>query len=167
MSGKIYPFLETSEAEADLLFVTALQEPARIGYLRGDFGRGSAFWTTWFEGRQELKDQAFRDELDELVNALRENGPLKDLAAMRSFCLEHPQAKMSDSRGFYAFRIDTARHRYFLRFFPEKLDYNFYIFCYRAELLQKDLPEPNYSPCYGPNADRRVEASKRRRSHER
>jgi len=43
MSGEKYPFLEIEKDEEYLLFSTSLQEQARIGYLRGDFGRGTEF----------------------------------------------------------------------------------------------------------------------------
>lgn len=46
MSGDQYPILAVSENEEDLLFATDCQDQARIGYLRGDFGRGTEFWTT-------------------------------------------------------------------------------------------------------------------------
>ncbi len=157
MSGEKYPFLEIGRDEEDLLFSTPLQEQARIGHLRGDFGRGTEFWTTWWDQNTELKIQEFRDELNDLVDTLREKGPLKDLSAMQKFSWGHPQARMSpkaDSRS-YAFRVDTEQHRYYLRFTPERGDYNFYIYCYRTEEFEKDAP---YS-----SLDRHGNAEKKKR----
>ncbi len=147
MSAEKFPFLDVNEGEEEMLFTTALQDQARIGHLRGDFGRGTEFWTTWWDRHTELKGQEFKDELDDLVNTLRKKGPLKNLSAMQKFCQEHPQAQMSARAGshYYAFRINTKQHRYYLRFFPEKTDYNFYIFCYRTDKFEKDLPVPDFS----------------------
>ncbi len=53
MSGEKYPFLEIEKDEEYLLFSSPLQEQARIGYLRGDFGCGTEFWTTWWDQHQK------------------------------------------------------------------------------------------------------------------
>ncbi len=146
MSGEKYPFLEIGGDEENMLFSTTLQDQARIGHLRGDFGRGTEFWTTWWDRHEELKGQDFKDELDDLVNTLRKDGPLKDLSAMQKFCWNHPQARMSpeaDSR-CYAFRVDTDRCRFYLRCIPERGDYNFYLYCYRTEEFERDAPHPSF-----------------------
>lgn len=147
MSGDKYPILEASENEEDLLFTTDRQDQARIGYLRGDFGRGTEFWTTWWDRHEKLKGQDFKDELDDLVNTLRKDGPLKNLQTMQRFCWGHPTAQMSQRAGteYYAFRIDTAQHRYYLRFFPVRGNYNFYIFCYQTDQLERAAPQPSFS----------------------
>jgi len=144
MSGEKYPLLGIRADEENMLFSTTLQDQARIGHLRGDFGRGTEFWTTWWDRHEELKNQDFKDELDDLVNTLRKDGPLKDLSAMQKFCWDHPQARMSseaDSR-CYAFRVDTDRRRFYLRFLPSRGDYNFYIYCYQSDKLEKERPAP-------------------------
>lgn len=41
MSGDKYPFFEIEKDEEYLLFSMPLQEQARLGCLRGDFGRGT------------------------------------------------------------------------------------------------------------------------------
>ena len=82
-------------------------------------------------------DQDFKDELDSVVNALRKNGPLKNLSAMQSFCWKHKQAQMSPESGkdYYGFRVDTPKRRYYLRFLPLRGNYNFYIYCYQTDKL--------------------------------
>jgi len=147
MSDEKYPLLEIGKEEENLLFSTPLQEQARIGFLRGDFGRGAEFWTTWWDQSTELKGQEFRDELNDLVDTLREKGPLRNLFTMRRFCWDHPQAQMSPEAGsrYYAFRIDTNLHRYYLRLIPERDDYNFYIYCYRVDKLEKDISQPPFA----------------------
>lgn len=145
MSDEKYPFSQIGENEEDMLFTTAVQDQARIGHLRGDFGRGTEFWTTWWDRHDELKGQDFKDELDDLVNTLRQDGPLRSLSAMQQFCREHPHAQMSPRAGadYYAFRIDTAKHRYYLRFFPRQREYNFYIFCYQTDQFRESLSQPD------------------------
>ncbi len=163
MSGKKYLLLEIERDEEYLLFSTPLQEQARIGHLRGDFGCGTEFWTTWWGRHDELKGQDFKDELDDLVNTLRKDGPLKDLSTMQRFCWDHPQARMSPeaSSRSYAFRVDTAQHCYYLRCIPERGDYNFYLLCYRTEEFEKDAPHPSL------NRHGNAEKKKRRNGGER
>ena len=145
MNADKYPVLETGRDEECLAFSTTPQEQACIGHLRGDFGRGAEFWTTWWEHQDNLKSQGFKDELDDLVNTLRKDGPLKDLPSMECFCREHPQARMSPESGsdYYGFRVDTARRRYYLRFLPRRGDYNFYIYCYQTDKLERAEPQAN------------------------
>ena len=78
---------------------------------------------------EELKDQEFKDELDDVVNTLRKDGPLKDFSSMQRFCLEHSRTRMSPQGGkeYYGLRVDTDKHRYYLRFCPMQGNYNFYI----------------------------------------
>ncbi len=59
MSGKKYLLLEIERDEEYLLYSTPLQEQARIGHLRGDFGCGTEFWSTWWDQHEELKSQDF------------------------------------------------------------------------------------------------------------
>lgn len=141
MSGEKYPLLETERSEEDMFFTSDVQDQACIGHLRGDFGRGTEFWTSWWDRHEDLKDQDFKCELDDVVNALRKDGPLKDLPSMQRFCREHSQAQMSPRSGseYYGLRVDTAQHRYYLRFCPMRGNYNFYIYCYKAALLAKPI----------------------------
>ena len=141
MSDEKYPLLETGKEEETLFFSSDLQDKACIGHLRGDFGSGTNFYTTWWDRHEELKDQEFKDELDDVVNTLRENGPLKDLPSMQKFCREHPQPQMSPRFGseYHGFRVDTAQCRYYLRFCPMRGNYNFYIYCYKTALLERTI----------------------------
>ena len=144
MSDERYPLLEAATDEEPLSFSSGVEEQACVGHLRGDFGSGTEFWTTWWDHQEALKDQAFKDELDEVVNALRKEGPLKGLSSMERFCRSHPQARMSPRAGayYYGFQVDTAKHRYYLRFLPLRNNYNFYIYCYKTDKLERvaDLP---------------------------
>ena len=113
MSDEKYPLLEIGTDEEPLFFTSEMQDQACIGHLRGDFGSGAKFWTTWWDHHEELKDQAFEDELDDVVNMLRKDGPLKDFPSMQRFCWEHSQTRMSPRSGseYYGLRVDTAQHR--------------------------------------------------------
>lgn len=45
-----------------------------IGHLRGDFGStDTGFYTTWFDENEARKSDAFKAELDDVINALRFN----------------------------------------------------------------------------------------------
>ena len=45
-----------------------------IGHLRGDFApSGYGFYTTWFDTREQWKTDEFKSELDDVINALRED----------------------------------------------------------------------------------------------
>lgn len=145
MSDERYPLLEAATDEEPLSFSSGVEEQACIGHLRGDFGSGTEFWTTWWDHQEALKDQAFKDELDNVVNALRKDGPLKDLSGMERFCRGHPRARMSPASGtyYYGFRVDTAKHRYYLRFLPLRNNYNFYIYCYQTDKLERAAELPS------------------------
>ncbi len=141
MSDEKYLLIETGVSEEGMFFSTDFQDQACIGHLRGDFGSGTEFWTTWWDHHDELKDQDFKNELDDVVNTLRRDGPLKNLRAMEQFCQEHEQARMSpaSSRDSFGLRVDTAQHRYYLRLLPLRGNYNFYIYCYKTALLEKTI----------------------------
>ena len=42
-----------------------------VGYLRGDFGSGNEFWTSFFDVNTSLKTEEFKDDLDLVVNSMR------------------------------------------------------------------------------------------------
>ena len=141
MSDEKYPLLETARDEESMFFSSKNQDQAFIGHLRGDFGSGTRLRTTWWDRHEELKDQEFKDELDDVVNTLRKDGPLKDFSSMQRFCREHSRTRMSPQVGteYYALRVDTDKHRYYMRFCPMQGNYNLYIYCYKAALLEKPI----------------------------
>ncbi len=138
MSGKTYPFFETEKDDISPLFTNKLQEQAHVGCLRGRFQDGGAA-VDWFGGNETLCTPEFDAELKDLLKNLCQDGPLDDSQAMRRFCLEHPQAKMSGRDTFFAFRIDTSRYRYYLRLFPQKQ--KFFIFCYARRARERIAKE--------------------------
>ena len=98
-----------------------------IGHLRGDFGRdGNEFWTSWFDHQPQLKRQSFRDELQNVVNGMREKGGiLANLPSMSKACRQGTLVEYS-----YGFRMETKNYEYCLRCNPRRGDYNFYLYCY-------------------------------------
>lgn len=102
-----------------------------IGHLRGDFGRGTEFWTTWHPHNGGENSQKFSDELDDVVNALREKGELlSNLSAMSSKCYQNDSAELSNAiMRSYGFQLETADYEYYLRCSPQRGDYNFYLYC--------------------------------------
>ncbi len=158
MSGEKYPFFDVPEGDVSPLFTTKLQEAAHVGCLRGVFD-GGGLTTDWLEGNELLQSPAFDAELRDLFGTLQRGGPLKNLQSMRQFCLGHPQARMSGRQIFYAFRIDTQRYRYHLRFFPKKG--KFHIFCYQADQMREDLPKPDFNYAYRKRAKKKKDRGER------
>lgn len=115
-----------------------------IGYLRGDFGRGEQFYSTWFEKEYERKNAAFIEEFDDVINALRGDpqfhGLLKSRDAMKKCCREQPETSFEGNYCTeYGFRIDTERFSYLLRCNPRSGDYEFYCFCYERRFFDRHL----------------------------
>ena len=158
MSDEKYPFFDVTEDDVSPLFTTKLLEAARVGCLRGVFGSSGAA-TDWITGNEAMRSPAFEAELRDLVETLQRSGPLQNAQAMRQFCLEHPQARMSGRQTFYAFRIDTQRYRYHLRFFPQKS--KFHIFCYRADRMRENLPTPDFNYAYHKKAKKKKNRGER------
>lgn len=116
-----------------------------IGHLRGDFGsEGTSFYTTWFDENEALKSDAFKAELDDVINALRFNenygGLLKSRSAMLRYGTAYPDSIFEERyTAEYGFRIDTDSYVYLLRCNPVKGDYNFYCWCYQNPAFDRHL----------------------------
>ena len=116
-----------------------------IGYLRGDFGSsGESFYHTWFDISPELKTQAFKDEFDQVVNALRFDPAYGKLMssrdASRKYGWDHPESAIEGNYTTeFAFRADTEAHAYILRLNPTKGDYNFSFHAFVREALEQQI----------------------------
>ena len=104
-----------------------------IGHLRGDFGSsGKQFFSSWDDHRSDLKSDAFKHELDEVINALREDEKygyiLKNRGYLSSNCWRTPECSFGNDRE-YGFRADTDHYSYMLRLNPNKGEYNIYCLC--------------------------------------
>ena len=133
MNIKLIPRSATEE-EAELFYSSMDEsedrELACVGHLRMDFGhKGREFWSTWWPHNDDvLNVPVFKDELDRVVNELRECGPLKDLSTMAAYCTAYPDGRLGE--GVFGFIIETERYRYCLRCTPRQGDYNGYLYAY-------------------------------------
>ena len=99
-----------------------------IGYLRGDFGSGKEFFSSWFDHRRDLKTDKFKSELDEVINALRseEYGLLKSRTDMTQYAAKYPDSAFQGNYATeYGFRADTEKYSFLIRCNPARGDYNF------------------------------------------
>lgn len=113
-----------------------------IGHLRGDFGSGEQFYTTWDEHNSRLKTPEFSSELDDVINTLRSNdcGLLKSRRSMKDFAGNYPESGFKGSYTTeYGFRVNTEKNSYLFRCNPTQGDYNFYCFCYQKEWLNRHI----------------------------
>lgn len=129
---RLYAYSQSSQIEG---------QTGCIGYLRGDFGAGQEFYTSWFDRRKEYKDGEFKAEFDEVVNALREkDGLLCSRASMNRFCCQHPEAEFEGNYCTeYGFKVQTSQHTYMLRCNLNYGDYNFYLYAYVARFLEHHI----------------------------
>ena len=133
-----------SPEEAGLFYAMTQEKDAAlgcIGHVRMDFGRrGKEFWHTWWpRGPEELNSTAFKEELSEVVNALRET-VLKDLASMQHYCFEHggeiPGGLCTQNHGYI---VETENYRYCLRCNPIPGDYQAYLTCFDLAVQRQNM----------------------------
>jgi hypothetical protein len=139
--------------EAGLFFALPKEQDAElgaIGHIRMDFGRsGKEFWHTWWpRGSEELNSPEFKAELTELVNELRESGPLKDLSAMYNYCSDYDGRIEGGWRQNYGYVVETEHYRYCLRCSPGQGDYHAYLTAFDLRVQQmnmkRDAPAQEY-----------------------
>ena len=99
-----------------------------VGHIRMDFGSsGKEFWHTWWpHNKDRFNTLEFKEELQAIVDTLRANGPLKDLASMSNYCHKNGGAITEDSRSFGNV-AETDHYRYCLRCTPTPGDYQGYL----------------------------------------
>lgn len=131
-ADRLYAYNQSSQLEG---------QTGCIGHLRGDFGSGQEFYTSWFDHRREYKTDEFKAELDEVVNTLREkNGLLCTRDSMTRFCYQNPEAEFEGNYcAEYGFKVQTPQHTYMLRCNPNYGDYNFYLYAYVARFLEHHM----------------------------
>ncbi len=119
------------------------EELGTIGHVRIDFGsdRKSFHHSWWPRGPAERNTQEFRDELDKVVNDLRQ-GVLKSLGAMNGYCYNHGG---SIQGGIccqnYGYVLETERYTYRLRCNPTPGDYQAYLSCFVRQEQELGLTE--------------------------
>ena len=122
-----------------------MQSIGCIGHLRGDMDTdGKGFFTSWDDHTPEIKTDEFKAELAEFINALRFDdqygGILKNRDSLRAYCNAHPDSRFEDQE--YGFRAESEKYTYFLRCSPQKGLYNFYVYAYDREVLEKATTPP-------------------------
>jgi len=116
-----------------------------IGHLRADMDtNGEGFFSSWDDFRKDLKTQDFKDELDMVINELREKGNLlSNRATLSKYCYSHSEASFGkDTLGNereYGVRVNTDKYAYLMRLNPNKGEYNLYCYCYRRDWLDNHL----------------------------
>ena len=115
-----------------------------IGHLRADMDTdGNGFFSSWDNHRGDLKTQEFKDEFDEVLNALcfdeQYGGILKNRSALAAYCNQHPESAIAGDHRSFGFRADTEQYSYLLRVNPHKGEYNLYCYCYRRDRLDDHM----------------------------
>lgn len=113
-----------------------------IGYLRGDFGRsGTDFYSTWFDHNKSRNTDEFKAAFDDVINSLRDEvGVLKDRSAMINYCGGHADSAFEGNYcKEYGFRVDTEKYACLIRCNPNQGDYNFYVFPYESQWLDRNI----------------------------
>ena len=129
--------------EAGLFYTPHPEEDKRlgtVGHVRMDFGRsGNEFWHTWWpRGPEELNSPAFKLELQEVVDTLRES-VLKNRFAMERFCYEHGGKISGGYVQNYGYIVETEHYRYCLRCNPSPGDYNGYLTCFNLNVQRQNM----------------------------
>ena len=129
--------------EAGLFYTPHPEEDKRlgtVGHVRMDFGRsGNEFWHTWWpRGPEELNSPAFKLELQEVVDTLRES-VLKNRFAMERFCYEHGGKISGGWTQNYGYIVETEHYRYCLRCNPSPGDYNCYCTAYDLDVQRQNM----------------------------
>ena len=141
-------FRPASREEAGLFYSepnqTLDEALGTVGHLRMDFGSsGKEFFHTWWpHNEDQFNTGEFKDDLQDVVDALRADGPLKDLSAMSTYCHQNGGAITQDGRS-YGYIAETKHYRYCLRCTPSPGDYQGYLYCYdlrQQQMVQQDKP---------------------------
>lgn len=140
--------------EAGLFFALTDEQDAAlgtIGHVRMDFGRsGDEFWHTWWQrGDESLNSPEFKSELAEVVNELRESGPLSSLSAMYRYCGEHEGKIEGGWRQNYGYVVETERYRYCLRCSPGQGDYHAYLTAFDLRVQEMNLKLKSSEQTFG------------------
>ncbi|MCI6150044.1 MAG: fibronectin type III-like domain-contianing protein [Flintibacter sp.] len=140
--------LRPASVEEAGLFYSQVEEDrdwqsGTVGHVRMDFGHGGKeFWHTWWPHNQDqFNTPEFKETLQTVVDALRRDGPLKDLSAMRSYCQQHGGGITEDGENF-GYIAETEHYQFCLRCTPVPGHYQGYLYCYdkrQQEMVQHDI----------------------------
>ena len=129
MKDQKFPLRPASREEAGLFYSNDERDEVlgTVGHLRMDFGSGGkGFHDTWWPHNEDrFNTPEFKEALQEFVDAMRQSGPLKNLAAMNTYCW-HNGGEISENDRVYGFVAETERYRFCLRCTPRPGDYQGY-----------------------------------------
>lgn len=129
-----------SVEEAGLFYSNDERDEAlgTVGHLRMDFGSGGkGFYHTWWPHNEDrFNTPEFKEALQEFVDAMRQSGPLKNLAAMNTYCW-HNGGEIAENDRVHGFVAETEHYRFCLRCTPRPGDYQGYLYCY--DLRQQEM----------------------------
>ena len=139
-----YKLRPASREEAGLFYSQVEEErdlqAGTVGHVRMDFGSsGKGFHHSWWpHNEDQFNTGEFKDDLQEVVDTLRADGPLKDLASMRAYCYRNGGAITEDGRS-YGYIAETEHYRYCLRCNPSPGDYNGYLTAYDLDVQRQNM----------------------------
>ena len=145
MSSDQFRLRPASIEESGLFYSNDVQDEAlgTVGHLRMDFGSGGkGFHHTWWpHNGDQFNTPEFKEILQVFVDAIRENGPLKDLSSMNAYCWKNGGAITEDER-VYGYIAETEHYRFCLRCTPRPGDYQGYLYCY--DLRQQNIGQQSH-----------------------
>ena len=112
-----------------------------IGYVRADMGTlGTEFFSTWNGFRDDLNTQDFKDDIDTVINSLREDGGfLSNRDQLEDFCINSNNVFAYNTGVDYGVRVNTKEYAFLMRLNPYKGNYNLYCYCYKKGWLDSHL----------------------------
>ena len=144
VSEHAFELRPASVEEAGLFYSDEEKDKAlgTVGHLRMDFGSGgNGFHHSWWPHNDDrFNTSEFKESLQEFVDAMRQNGPLKSLAAMNTYCW-HNGGEIAENDRVYGFIAETEHYKFCLRCTPRPGDYQGYLYCYdlrQQEMSQQD-----------------------------
>ena len=121
-----------------------------IGYIRADMGTlGTEFFSTWNGFRDDLNTQDFKDDIDAVINSLREDGGfLSSRDQLEDFCINSNNVFAYNSGVDYGVRVNTKDYAFLMRLNPYKGNYNLYCYCYKKDWLDHHLENAERGICF-------------------
>jgi hypothetical protein len=116
-----------------------------IYYLKGQFGRnGQELLGTGYDICRIHRPEDFITEFDKTFDALETSEQfgslLKTADAMEAYCRKNSSAGFQgDAAREYAFRADTEKHTYLIRYLPSTFEKDIYIFVYASKHLDRHM----------------------------
>ena len=109
-----------------------------VGHLRGDFGSGESFFTTWWPHQDDaLNTPEFKEAFGIVMDSLRK-GALGSRRECAKFCWENLDQNFGEYRGFGG-RVDEGDYAFIFRLNPRRGDYDVYCYCYVRSKLDEAL----------------------------